>query len=253
MIYYVIDFELNQAFDFPKGKRVETQPDCPFEIIQIGSVKLTESDTGLEISDCREFYVKPSIYTRIHPFVEKITGINSKMLLGHPYFPEVFKEFSEFAEMDKCVFCFWGAPDMTFLFQNILHHDLNPKAITKKYINLQPYASKYLGMPTSMSIGLKNAVEKFGIEQTYPFHNALGDALYTAAIFRIIKQAGIEMSVETLNISKIRQKSMTKLSKVNAGQLFQFAEKHLNRPLTDADKEFVLKIYLAGQTEQFKT
>ena len=42
MNYIVLDLEFNQAFPFKSGKKVEPNPECPFEIIQIGAVKLNE-------------------------------------------------------------------------------------------------------------------------------------------------------------------------------------------------------------------
>ena len=36
MNYIVLDLEFNQAFPFKSGKKVEPNPECPFEIIQIG-------------------------------------------------------------------------------------------------------------------------------------------------------------------------------------------------------------------------
>ena len=38
MNYIVLDLEFNQAFPFKSGKKVEPNPECPFEIIQIGAV-----------------------------------------------------------------------------------------------------------------------------------------------------------------------------------------------------------------------
>ena len=47
MNYIVLDLEFNQAFPFKSGKKVEPNPECPFEIIQIGAVKLNEREAEL--------------------------------------------------------------------------------------------------------------------------------------------------------------------------------------------------------------
>ena len=43
MNYIVLDLEFNQAFPFKSGKKVEPNPECPFEIIQIGAVNALSS------------------------------------------------------------------------------------------------------------------------------------------------------------------------------------------------------------------
>lgn len=83
MNYIVLDLEFNQAFPFKSGKKVEPNPECPFEIIQIGAVKLNEHFEQLDSFNCM---ISPQIYPRLHPFVEKITGIRPKMLAGQPIF-----------------------------------------------------------------------------------------------------------------------------------------------------------------------
>lgn len=90
MNYIVLDLEFNQAFPFKSGKKVEPNPECPFEIIQIGAVKLNEHFEQLDSFNCM---ISPQIYPRLHPFVEKITGIRPKMLAGQPIFLRHTKRF----------------------------------------------------------------------------------------------------------------------------------------------------------------
>ena len=52
MNYIVLDLEFNQAFPFKSGKKVEPNPECPFEIIQIGAVKLNERFEQLDSFNC---------------------------------------------------------------------------------------------------------------------------------------------------------------------------------------------------------
>ena len=72
MNYIVLDLEFNQPFHFKTGFQTTLHPDCPFEIIQIGAVKLNEQFT---ILDEFNILIKPVIYPRIHPYVEKITNL----------------------------------------------------------------------------------------------------------------------------------------------------------------------------------
>ena len=78
MHYIVLDLEFNQSFPFKTGKKTEPVAECPFEIIQIGAVKLNEQ---FDILEEFNYMIRPQIYPRLHPFVEKITGIREKVSL----------------------------------------------------------------------------------------------------------------------------------------------------------------------------
>ena len=86
-MYTFLDFEFNQAFDF-EDNHVETDPNCRFEIIQIGAVRMDES---YNIKDNISIMIKPTIYKRMHPYVEKMTGITTSSLKDKPHFPEAYK------------------------------------------------------------------------------------------------------------------------------------------------------------------
>ena len=86
MEYVVFDLEFNQGFDKTLNKTVSNER-CPFEIIQIGAIKL---DSHFNIIDTFNSYVKPQLYKSIHPFVGKMTGIKSEdvmdcLLYTSPY------------------------------------------------------------------------------------------------------------------------------------------------------------------------
>ena len=74
MEYIVFDLEFNQGFDRKLNKTVSNEK-CPFEIIQIGAVKL---DYNFNIIDTFNTFVKPNIYKDIHPFIKKMTGITNE-------------------------------------------------------------------------------------------------------------------------------------------------------------------------------
>ena len=58
MEYIVFDLEFNQGFDKKLNKTVSNEK-CPFEIVQIGAVKL---NSNLEMIDTFNSFVKPNIY-----------------------------------------------------------------------------------------------------------------------------------------------------------------------------------------------
>ena len=189
MNYIVLDLEFNQAFPFKSGQKVEPNPECPCEIIQIGAVKLNER---FEQLDSFNFMISPQIYPRLHPFVEKITGIHPQMLAGQPHFPEAYQAFLAFIGTAPAVLCTWGGDDIKSLYRNILFHNLDADAMTNQFLNVQPFAAEYLHHEGGKTIGLKNAVEALELPQEDSFHNALNDAIYTAKIFAITHPADIQ-------------------------------------------------------------
>ena len=93
MNYIVIDLEFNQPFHFKTGFQTTLNPDCPFEIIQIGAVKLDEQ---FHILDKFNALIKPVIYPRIHPYVEKITNLSYEQLKFGVSFFEAYENFVKF-------------------------------------------------------------------------------------------------------------------------------------------------------------
>lgn len=85
MNYMVVDLEFNQGFSFEKKNKRVINLECPFEIIDIGAVKLDEDLNTIATFD---ELVKPVIYKRLHPFVEKLTGISRESLKAEKPFEE---------------------------------------------------------------------------------------------------------------------------------------------------------------------
>ena len=155
MNYIVLDLEFNQSFPFKNGRKVEPNPECPFEIIQIGAVKLNDQ---FEQVDTFNAMIRPQIYPRLHPFVEKITGIHAEMLADKPDFKSAYEGFLKFIGNEPAILCTWGGDDIKSLFRNILFYNLNADAVTDQYLNVQPFAAQYLNHEAGKAIGLKNAV-----------------------------------------------------------------------------------------------
>ena len=86
-MYIVLDLEFNQAFDFTTGTKSEPDPKCRFEIIQFGAVKL---DDNFNIVGSFDKLVKPQIYKKIHPHVQKITGLSNSDFINCKSFNEYF-------------------------------------------------------------------------------------------------------------------------------------------------------------------
>lgn len=249
MNYIVFDLEFNQAYRSKKEKSIISNEKCPFEIIQIGAVKLNEN---FETIQTFNKLIKPHIYTILNPFVENLTGITINDLNSSKPFKDIYEEFIDFIQGDKCIMCVWGLADIKELFRNIKYHNLDITIIPKEYINLQQYASKYLKCPKGIHIGLNKAVDLLNIPLDSKFHNAFADAFYTAEIFKKIYSDKIQ--VKTYN--PINQRAQNTLSKEKKkvdyyGLIKQF-EKMFNREMSEEEKKIIKLSYIMGKTNQFQ-
>ena len=254
MLYYILDLEFNQYFDFSDGS-VVPEPACPSEIIQMGLIVMDEK---LNITSRRETLVKPQIYGRMHPYVHKITGLSMADLHDAPAFPEAYEEFFDFAFGKKAVFCTWGSEDIKELYKNILYYDLNPKALSHRYLNVQKLCGQYLDSSNNQQKGLSAAVADMGLvtDESKPFHNALNDAEYTAEILRVLlksKKSQPYIKFQNLNMSELKQKISGRVNSVNINLLYTHTERLLKRKLSGREKEAVLEIYNFGRSGKFDT
>lgn len=250
MNFIIFDLEFNQGFDFSHSGKVASNTKCPFEIIEIGAIKLNEQ---LKPIDTFHSYIKPEIYTQIHPFVKQITKIDINQLMNSLPFNDVYKTFINFINSKHDIFCVWGTVDLKELYRNALYHRLHKKKLPQKYIDIQSLATTYLNNPNGKTIGLKNAAELLKIPLDIEFHNALHDATYTAKIFK--KVYTNDISYKIYNYSSIlAPKSMPpkKVKKtLDKRNLFLQFEKMFNRKLTHEEKEMIKLAYKMGQTNQF--
>lgn len=206
-MYTVIDLEFNQAFDFGE-KHVEPNPACRFEIIQIGAVTLDK-----ELNETGRFstFIKPQVYTRLHPYVAKMTGITVNDLNNAPYFDEAYEKFSEFSK-DSGIYCVWGNSDIRALYRNLSYHGIITGDVLVEYIDVQQVTARFLKYGRGKNIGLKNAMELLDIETSIPFHNALSDAIYTAKAMQKVYSGG---GVRVFNSKHIPKREDSR--KKNAG------------------------------------
>lgn len=246
MCYIVLDLEYNQAYDFQDGSSFEPEEDCPFEIIQIGAVKLNNQ---YEYEGSFSVFIKPRIYERLHPYVEKITGITAADLEEGVSFPEAVESFLQFIGNEKFVICVWGANDVKELWKNMVYYNIKYDYKKLKYINLQMIASKFLKHEKGMSIGLKNAIINFDIHIDRPFHNALNDAYYTSKIFQILQKQNL--SVQNFNFAKSNKNVKTKVGIINFSKMYTLIEKELGRKLNAKEKKIYRNVYIMGKNNQF--
>ena len=97
--YIILDLEWNQC---PYGKKKE-DPKLPFEIIEIGAVKLDAYET-----------IRPVLYRKLHYMTRNVIHMTEKDFEGKRTFPYVFADFLIWCG-DSPVFCTWGPGDLTEL------------------------------------------------------------------------------------------------------------------------------------------
>ncbi|QGU94668.1 exonuclease [Clostridium bovifaecis] len=249
MNYIVFDLEFNQGYSPVKGDKSVINKNCPFEIIQLGAVKLNEN---LDTISTLERLIKPKVYPILHPFVADLTGLTIKDLNAAEPFQKVYEEFIEFLKGDKSILCTWGMADIKELFRNILYYKLDTFHIPNEYIDLQSYASKHLNRRKGFSIGLGAAVALLEIPFKEEFHDALADACYTTEVFRKIHNKKVEPKICLLH--KNRRENTHRKEKCtidNHGLIKQF-EKMFNREMTEDEKSIIKLAYIMGRTNQFQ-
>lgn len=180
MNYIVLDLEWNQC---PKGKE-EEDANLPFEIIEIGAVKLNSSRKTVAEFHC---FIKPQVYHWIHSKTREILHLDYSRLKDGTPFPEAVRQFFQWCG-DNYRFCSWGNQDLLELQRNLKYYgleDLLPGPM--KYYDAQKLFSLQYedGGPRK---SLEDATDFLELSKTENFHQALADARYAAAIFKQMEE-----------------------------------------------------------------
>lgn len=245
MNYIIYDLEFNQKNnDSMENEIIKSKNTIPFEIIQIGAIKLNEN---FETISTFNTLIKPVIYETIHPFVQSLTNITNAQVSLCQNFPTVYEAFLNFIGNEEVILCVWGIVDIKELIRNVRFYNLSTLKIAK-YIDVQAYASKYLNSNKNSRIGLKNAIDLLGIQVKGDFHDAYNDAYYTSEIFKIIYDAKIKPAI--YSSSPCRRTVQAKEIVDTASLINQF-EKMYNREMTDEEKSIIKLAYFMGKTRQF--
>lgn len=243
MQYLVYDLEFNQAYNHNSNK---SNPQCPFEIIQIGAIKLDENFNT--ISTLNKI-IKPKIYPVLHPYVEKITNLSYEELSHGQDFKDVYEELLTFLGPEETILSVWGIVDIKELFRNISYYQLSSKNIPRIYINIQKHASNYFNSPKGSNVGLRTSVELLNIPIQDDFHNALSDAHYTVEVFKKIYDSSMKPTTYTFNrISRNPQQK----EELDIERLIKQFEKMYNRQMTNEEVSIIKLAYIMGKTNQFQ-
>lgn len=202
MDYIVFDLEWNQC---PDGKEKEDKR-LPFEIIQIGAVKLNESFE--EIGRFNE-YVRPVLYKTLHFHTKEILNLDISSLRLARSFPEVASDFFLWCGKDP-VYCTWGCSDLLELQKNLAFYKLeSPLPFPLFYLDIQKNFSLQFEDGKSRK-SLEYASSLLSLPKNTPFHNALSDALYTSHIMqRLSKEKLLNYySIDYYRIPKNRKEEI---------------------------------------------
>lgn len=174
MNYIIFDLEWNQS---NTGKEKEIK-EIPFEIIEIGAVKLNEK---FETEGQFHRLIKPQIYREMHQITQNLIHLDIKDLENESYFPTVAEKFLEWCGNDY-IFCTWGPLDLTELQKNMRFYGMKPLAGGPlKFYDVQKLFS--IGYEDGKSRRtLEYAIDFLKLEKDIPFHRAFSDAYYTAKV-----------------------------------------------------------------------
>lgn len=179
MNYIIFDLEWNQA-----DRKTDENPDLPFEIIEIGAIKLNS-----RFEKIGEFsrLIRPTVYHTMHGITQEIIHISMKELKREQCFPAVMRHFKKWCG-DDFMFGTWGPLDLTELQKNMAYYQFPP--LFEKpfpFLDVQKlFALAYEKEDPKQRRSLSYAVDHLPIEEDIPFHRAFADAYYTAKVLQRI-------------------------------------------------------------------
>lgn len=191
MNYIILDLEWNQ----PANGKNYVKKDLPFEIIQIGAIKLDDEGNELDSFNC---VVCPSVYKKLHSAVKEVVALTEEDLKNGVTFHDAFLQLMQFCG-DDYIFCTWGSQDLWQLQQNMQYYRIEnafPKVM--KYYDVQKLFS-IVFEDGKLRRTVEHGVDVFGFEKDLPFHSAVNDARYVSRIFRHLmenKEAMERVSVD---------------------------------------------------------
>ncbi len=194
MNYIVLDIEWNQC---PLGKE-HGIAQLPFEIIEIGAVKLDEDFNTIGVFSS---LIKPQQYKEIHNIIGKLVHIDGEELSREgKYFSDVMTEFFEWCGTDY-IFVTWGDRDLYILQSNLEFYDMDIMGEEPLYFYDAQKLFSIDFEDGKERRSLKVACDMVNIKRSGEFHRALSDARYTARLMKKIDFNKVReyFSIDTYN------------------------------------------------------
>lgn len=168
----VLDLEWNQPLNPDSPLAIKLCTTLPFEIIQIGAVKL-ETGEQFKATCCLQQY------KILSPRISKLTGITRQDVKHGETFQQAMDRFFRFCGEDPILLT-WGFNDIPILRQNLQFYGLDT-SITDRSYNLQIMFNQQHD-PGNLVRGLSYAVDFFQLSVEESYHDGLNDAAYTAEV-----------------------------------------------------------------------
>ena len=154
------------------------------EIIEIGAVKTDEEYR--EIDGFRRL-IRPAIYRKMNPYIQKILSITMKDLQNEEPLQAVAKAFFDWCG-DCDTLIAWSGNDFGVLEKNLAHIGVEvPKRLNRYDVQM---AYSYRTEKSIRNYALKTAVEAMELPEPedQAYHDAYCDAQFTAAIGRALTE-----------------------------------------------------------------
>lgn len=206
MNHIILDLEFNEHTN-NKHENMDWAKVCPFEIIEIGAVKLNDK---FEEVDTFRILIKPQIYSFVNRYVYKKTKISIEDLQYGFEFSKAINLFLKWIGEDYTIYT-WSENDYPIMKNNCILYNEDYEWFDN-YIDLQ---IEYKIYTNSKDIrGLKKAINDLRIPEVKLFHSALSDAQYTAEILKAMKHGKKVKAHKTISdegIIKYVEKSKSKV------------------------------------------
>lgn len=188
MQYIVFDLEWNIA---SRATPVdpEIQAAMPFEIIEIGAVKLNEK---FEVIAEFTTHVRPKLYRILSSHIAAVTKrFQQSLKFGLP-FPQAAQAFIDWCKADgqNYALCIWSESDPSVLRSNLAFHGMDDQ-LPLQCLDVQ-YVFDDLVELAGMQRSIEYAVDFLRLPKTEPFHQAVKDAWYTGVILQQVAQIAAE-------------------------------------------------------------
>ncbi|MCR4908684.1 MAG: exonuclease domain-containing protein [Lachnospiraceae bacterium] len=176
----VLDLEWNQGSGGTENSSI------PFEIIEIGAVKLDGEGRILSTFDR---LVRPQVYKRIHFMTRKIIHLRMRDLEDAEDFTAVMEDFLSWCG-ENFLFATWGTLDLTELQYNMQFYEMEPLSDGPfPYLDAQKLFSLHFEDGKSRR-ALEYAVDFLELHKDEAFHRADSDAWYASLILQKILGTG---------------------------------------------------------------
>ncbi len=152
----------------------------PYEIIEIGAVKLDADGNFLEQFSTQ---IKPILYTELNHYVAQVINRGTQSLKYGVSFPDAMTSFSRFCG-PSYVFCTWSDSDAKPLKENLAFHGLD-NCLNVRVLNVQRAFTR-ICEPGGPQRSVEYALDLLQIPKTRPFHQAVSDAFYTGQVLKAL-------------------------------------------------------------------